>query len=878
MPYSPPKELQSDQQLMDAQFTFKGAWQPDFDPARIGPENFKLLQNMRYIDGGLEGVLGYSKINTTALTTYVKIWNGFHLRSNFSQTSYVLVHAVNTATGQGRVYENRTSIPDQGDFEDGASDHLHADASVNLLGRFSGAPGGAVSYCNGEENYIYHGDEARVAGFFRCTDATFADPEDFTEEMNNTLTDSDETVTLEVGTKPFWLIFTTRPITEVNYTIETPNNAASTMTGFYFDGTDFTSALGNLSDGTASGGISMAQTGQVTFDAQSDAKPYHFQGLYLYAYYFTIDAGINCEVSHVTVKAPWQKQVDVWDGVYRQPIQAQMYNDSTAATEDYTLQVNESSSLQVPIGMDISQSQSADKMYFMFEDRMSAIRFTMLSSKINKAAGVITVKYWNGSSYTACANPVDGTLDSGGTKSWNQSGLLSWAPPDRESEKKQTAYGTTGYMYEVTHTGTLTGTEANNDVVIDVVTGIPAQLKVRPFKFSVLYKGRLMRGNYVPGKEGNRLDYTTKDAADVWNGFDSSQDGIQSLYFGGQDDLTGAIQLYNRFGSNIYAVLLVVKPTETYILNGDSPEDYKIYPVSLKVGCPAPLTLDSAEVGFTLAEDIERNVAMWCSYSGPVMFDGAVLKPIQGIDIYFDPNSDNPVNTDAIANARGWVDSTYQEYNLLLPVGAGQTTCNKWFVYDLRRKKWYEKELATASPVQCGIPVYDDYGVQYTYGGLLTGYMMRLENGASWDGTNIDQKVQTGDFWPSDNIWHQTRIRYIMLVAERVDEDADVSVYHFADTDVTGTDQVSFTDMSGGVSWADHPDETPVWGETSSISINLQASGQSERLARDSRPIDKLAWAHGFSFEISTASVPRAFRPIAWAIRWGYERHDQTWE
>ena len=41
-------------------------------------ENYKTLKNMRYTDGGLEGVQGYSKINSTALTTYTKIENGFH--------------------------------------------------------------------------------------------------------------------------------------------------------------------------------------------------------------------------------------------------------------------------------------------------------------------------------------------------------------------------------------------------------------------------------------------------------------------------------------------------------------------------------------------------------------------------------------------------------------------------------------------------------------------------------------------------------------------------------------------------------------------------------------------------------------------------------
>jgi hypothetical protein len=872
MAFTVPKGLQADKQLSDSQFSFKGAWQPDYDPAKIGPENFKLLQNLRYVDGGLEGVLGYTKINTTALTTYTKIWNGFHLRSNHTQTTYVLVHAVNPATGQGRVYENRTAIPSQGDFE---ASQLHADASVNLLGRFSDAPGGGVAYCNGEENYIYNGDEMRVSGFFRATDAAGANAEDFTEEMNNTLTDADELCALAVGSKPFWFIFSTRPLTEANYVIDTINDAASTMTGFYWDGAQY-SAVSNLSDGTDVTGTSMAQSGKVTWDAQSDAEPHHFKGLYLYAYYFTIDAGTALVISNVTVKAPWQKMVDVWDGVYRQPIQFQLNNNSTGGTEDYTLQVNESSSLEFPIGGELDAMQPADKLYIMFEERMSAIRLIMLGDLINKVASVMTVKYWNGSSYTTVGATLNDDTQAPSGDTLGKTGLISWNPPASTAEKKQTAYGTTGYMYEITVSVQLTGTEgdATPEVIVDVCTGIPAQKKIRPFKFSSLYKGRLMRGNYVAGKEGNRLDFTSRDAAEVWNGWDSSMDGLQSLYFGGMDDLTASAQLYNRFGSRVYTIALVLKPNETYILDGDSPEDYKIFPVSQNVGCPAPLTIDTAEVGFSMAEDIERNVAIWLSYNGPVMFDGAVLKPIDGIDIYFDPNATNPIDTDNIDKARGWIDKTYSEYNLLLPVGTSQTTNNKWFLYDLKRKKWFEKDVAAGNPIQCGFQVNSTTGVGYTYGGNLVGGMMRLENGATWDGTEITQKVHTGDFWPSDNIWHQTRIRYIMIVIERIDEDVDIEIFHFKDTDLTGTDAIAFIDMSGEVSWVDTDDVT--WASSTSITLNVASVGSSQRLARDAGPIDKLAWSHGFAFELATSTVSRGFKPVAWAIRWEYERHERT--
>ena len=74
----PPAPDAQDQTL---QFFFKGAWLPSIDPAEIGPENYSELKNLRYgpDDIGLEGVQGYSKINTTAITTYTSLRSGFQL-------------------------------------------------------------------------------------------------------------------------------------------------------------------------------------------------------------------------------------------------------------------------------------------------------------------------------------------------------------------------------------------------------------------------------------------------------------------------------------------------------------------------------------------------------------------------------------------------------------------------------------------------------------------------------------------------------------------------------------------------------------------------------------------------------------------------------
>lgn len=60
------------------QFNFSGAWLPAMDPEKIGPDNFSVLQNLRYArGGGLEGVDGYSKVNASPLQDSAYSWIGY---------------------------------------------------------------------------------------------------------------------------------------------------------------------------------------------------------------------------------------------------------------------------------------------------------------------------------------------------------------------------------------------------------------------------------------------------------------------------------------------------------------------------------------------------------------------------------------------------------------------------------------------------------------------------------------------------------------------------------------------------------------------------------------------------------------------------------
>ncbi|EGJ51730.1 hypothetical protein [Desulfocurvibacter africanus] len=846
-----------DGQLETAQFTFHGQWMPDENTALIGLKNFRTLQNLRYTNTSIEGVQGYTKINATPLAN-TRILNGVQLVTDRDVSSWVLVQAED-ASGGKRIFANRTPIPEPGEFEVAP---LYSEADGAGLARFSEAPGGNIALCDGKESLIWGGEEMRCAGFFTVSDAAGASPKDYSEAVNDTLATAGHFA--PIGAQRFFLAMSTRPLKGINVKLRTTNPTSSLLAAKVWTGAAF-SAVSGLVDNTAADGKALARDGKVCFDSTvSTARPYHFQGLYLYAYLFELSAG-SAEIHNVSLDAPMQPMVDIWDGVYREPV---VFQASRAGVyEDFTAEVNYESNIYDPIAAKLDGLVATDHVVIMFEERMSAIKFKLIAGKVNTTALALTVKYWDGSAWQAVSGLTDGTRDSAGSKSANQSGTMSWQAPDEGSEFPTTLFGVTGWAYRLSWSSTLTAGTEHDGTQVDLVTGIPAQAKVRAYKFAAMFGGRVMLCGHTEGKEGNRVDFSLPNAADVFNGELSSQGGKQSLYFGGTTDLVAGCQLYNRFGSNIFSIFLALKKGETFLLHGDNPEDFKIYHVNPAIGCVAPLTLATADIGFEGAEGVTRQVAIWLSHAGLVSFDGAALLEIKGISRYF-KSGPWQVNKSALENARGWYDSQHREYNLLLPVGAGVTECNTWLVHDLERKRWFEKVPPAGKFPQSGFQVIDQAGVRCIYAGRHDGRLMRLEDGASWDGEKLNQVCETGDAWLDDNIFHETRVRRLKLIARAITEQHTVRVSHLANAVVTGID-VAFADTDDD-QWTNTEDESRVRDITPALDLSLgQASAE---IVQAITSTNFLGRTHRFRFEVSTMSQHKAFQPIGWGLEHRRER------
>ena len=387
------QQATGDDQTVQVQYALDGKWLPSVDGTKIGPSNFQTLKNMRYTKGDnrIEGINGYTKVNTTtALSTYKEIRYGIQLR-NYLATNFsnVVVDAAKT-DGTRQIFLNQTTPNSQGDFGGTALSSVTAGAGA---GRFSHAPQNNVVYANGKQNAIYAGDEYQILGAFLCDSSADLNPKEKTEQLTS---DSEGTVTLDAAGSEYLVVLTRRPVRGFFITVDSSTSSAGLQgqVNLLAGWTNVTNPIDNTTNLTVTGKNSYL------FDSTvSSAAIKHFEGISAYAYRFYITSG-SAVISLITAVTPWQSFVDLWDGVARQPIYVQLKYDGTVV-EDYTAQILEPSVQEYPIGLDLGGVTTSGELVLVFEERQSVINFTMLGKLVNSAATTITIKYWNGTVWAA---------------------------------------------------------------------------------------------------------------------------------------------------------------------------------------------------------------------------------------------------------------------------------------------------------------------------------------------------------------------------------------------------------------------------------------------------------------------------------------------
>lgn len=578
----------------------------------------------------------------------------------------------------------------------------------------------------------------------------------------------------KTGTK-YWLVGFTRPIQGTKMYVSRPNTETSTITVQEWNGASWT----NLSvvDGTSSGGITLKQTGSITWNSTVDtSKVRYINGLSLYWYQFTLSSG-TADVSYITVDAPIQQIRNVWDGRKVFLARCAKYDGSTYT--EYTDSVSDELSTT---SLDISSLTTSGYFVVGTTQPQQGFEITMEAGQENSSGSTtMTVSYWSGEAWSAVQSLFDGTATS--TTSLAKSGTVSFQPHPPGEFESSIGDATPLYYYKFTFASTL-----DASTKISEIRSIGAPKPIASYQFSEAFQNRLFLFNEYNGAR-NKSVYSMENAPDIFNGPDSG-----TLFFGSNTDVTAAVSVYNVFGNSAVDQLIVAKKNEIYRLSGDDPTTWVVKRISANIGCIAPLSMVTCEITGGKEDPSPRQVVIWQGDKGFYMTDGSVVVPIsEDIKAYFDPNDPRYIPTSRRSKTVAWYDPELRAYKALITSGSGSYH-NLELEYSLADREWTKivrSDGTGADPLQSGFRVWDPNGLGYTYGGNSKGNLYRLENGNTFAGTAIAQYLHTKDMILDTTapLFRKSTVKYARIANKKKAGGGNITITHYGDqmATVSGT-------------------------------------------------------------------------------------------
>jgi hypothetical protein len=576
------------------------------------------------------------------------------------------------------------------------------------------------------------------------------------------------------GQQVHMLVGSVLPLEDITFTIDQANTLTSTMDVWQWQ---YGSGWVHVAevDGTASGGVALAQTGTVSWSTYESADPLYLNGLSLYWYKFSVDRTSETHVTSVTMNSIAGNNPNHWDGALIPVAQCLVRRDESAALlfDDYTTEIQaEEKEYYMPLGvMDILVGE----VLVAFTDPVQGMEIGVVEDKANSTNCDMTVEYWNGGKWAEFQHQYDGTslgstIGGDSFSTLARSGAVIWETVDAtedypwEDFSDYTEYprqiGASGidlYWYKLTFNAAL-----SNEVDVYNILGIPRGGTMSgDYDFPAVFKNRLLLAR------GNRMHYSAFDKPYVFNGADSDW-----VYFGDNAPLTAASPLYNVYLSTGVDQLIVAKRNSVFRLEGSGPDDWEVQQITSNIGCVAPLsmvTCGATDVG----ANAKRHIVVFQGANGVYACDGANVQLISGqIGDYWDSDSDVYIPADRQDDSVAWYDPELHAYKLLISSGSEQAEHNVELEYSLEYGQWtkiYRENDSGANPLQAGCVVTAQNGVQYTYGATNEGVVYRLENGSDWNGDEtIEEYVWTKDMLFAEKFpfFSDSRIDWVRLAFE----------------------------------------------------------------------------------------------------------------
>lgn len=541
-----------------------------------------------------------------------------------------------------------------------------------------------------DQHQLYAGSDNYVERFivYTLTSAAANMPDegyDYTTEVTDGLTTT-SAILDDLGTDSDQCIFILSPVraNRLGFVVSLPNGNSVTATVSYRKSNNSWSSA-SATDGTASGGKTLAQSGYMYWTAPSDEIPHYMYGICGFWYRITFSGALDAEVeiSRCTYgtnhdgagdRTTFYDLVNVWDGIAVDPPEIRVEHDSKVYTfaSGYvnigglvTNPLDENDTIDVP---------SADLCCGVYIDIGS-------TPNTGSATAIDDVIYWTGAAWRRIVADDSLTITDN-TAGLTKSGWVTWPRPTYTPQPLQIEGSFYfAYWYKL---------EVNNEVSDDVLLSI----RTMPY-FDIADMGRGQCNCSWNGRMvysftlwPHYLYVSDRGNPCVLNG---NGYGILVAGDGRTNKVTAMRPYYNEMVA--FQEEIGVEGGCITLFEGDNPDNFGKLLISTELGTMSNLgviVVDGVRTATATEEKIKKIIFFISKKAGLCACDGQSITVISDdIQNYFDPTKSECIRKGY--EHLNWIsyDSADNVLRMGLVSGSSATVPNVFPVFDLTDKVFY---------------------------------------------------------------------------------------------------------------------------------------------------------------------------------------------
>jgi hypothetical protein len=596
------------------------------------------------------------------------------------------------------------------------------DGSTGQIPASWGVIDDVLLHSNGvDQHQIYGGTSSAIEKLYVHKGTSIAAVPVNGEDYSDNISTNDSTVavldSLDTVANGDCVFFRTPvPVKSITITVTAANGNASVASIYYAKNDKTWAAASGFSDGTASGGATLAQTGTMSWTMPTDIQPRYLYGTCGWWYQLRVSAALDAEVeiSYVTYNTNWLSLENVWNGVIQYAVEVQVEGTSTWETHGAG-------------AVDLDELASGKKIMIAATDPIEGIYIDPGATPNATGTTLTSLKYWTGNSLVTVGTTTDGT---------NGMSNAGWITFPRQTVHPH-QFGTSqyhAYWYELIWDSAISA-----DTVVSIMVMPYFNVdELGKSKTNCVWKDRAC---YSFNRWPAYIYVTQKDSPMVLNGSDY---GILKA----GDGRANAVVNLKRFHNELMA-WQEEKGVEggcVTIFEGYSPTTFGKLVLSSKIGSmnAKSVAVVDGVLTATATDETIKTLAFFLSRYGVCVTDGRTISIISDdIRNYFDPTKSECIRRGY--ESEMWLEHDTQDnvIRIGLVSGSSATVPNIFPVFDLVTKKWSfdtpAQELSCFANVAAGS---GDTVIAQVAGGVDDGTVYQCNYGYNDINTGIDASLR----------------------------------------------------------------------------------------------------------------------------------------